>query len=45
LAQAEAAIAAARRLLTQANVRQLLQFVAGKDDRRALNAYLEPLPA
>ena len=45
LAQAEAAIAAARRLLTQTNLRQLLQFVASKDDRRALNAFLERLPA
>lgn len=45
LAQTEAAIGAAQRLLTQANVRQLAQFVASKDDRRALNAYLERLPA
>lgn len=37
--------AAARRLLTQTNLRQLTQFVASKDDRRALNAFLERLPA
>jgi hypothetical protein len=45
LAQAEAAIAAGRRLLTQSNLRQLAQFVESKEDRRALNAYLERLPA
>lgn len=44
LVQAEAAIAAARRLLTRSNLRQTLQFLTGKEDRRRLNAYLECLP-
>lgn len=45
LNQAEAAIAAGRRLLTQENLRQLAQFVTSKEDLRALNAFLQRLPA
>ena len=45
LAQAEAAVAAGRRLLTQTNLRQLDQFLSGKGDRRALTVYLQHLPA
>lgn len=44
LAQADTAIAAGRRLLTQSNLRQLAQFVASKEDLRALNAFLQRLP-
>jgi hypothetical protein len=45
LIQAEAAIAAGHRLLTQENLRQLDQFLSSKEDRRALAAYLQRLPA
>jgi hypothetical protein len=45
LAQAEAALAAGRRLLTQTNLRQLDPFLSGKEDRQALATYLQRLPA
>lgn len=44
IAQAAEVIAAGRRLLTRGNLRQLLPLVPGKEDRRALNAYLAELP-
>lgn len=45
LTQAEMAIAAGQRLLTQANLGQLSQFLTSKEDRRAFAGYLQRLPA
>lgn len=42
-AQAAEVVAAGRRLFTKDNLSQLLQLVSGKEDRRALNAYLAEL--
>jgi len=44
LAQAEEAIAAGQRLLTQANIRQLLAFIPKREDQRALQAFIAELP-
>lgn len=45
LARAETAISAGRRLLTQANLQQLSQFVSTKNERAALASFLQELPA
>ena len=44
LAQAEESIAAGRRLLTQANIRQLLAFIPKREDQRVLQAFIAELP-
>jgi hypothetical protein len=44
LAQAEEALATGRRLLTQANMRQLLAFTTSREDRQTLTAFIAELP-
>lgn len=44
LAQAEEAIAAGQRLLTQPNIRQLLAFIPKREDQRVLQSFIAELP-
>ena len=44
LAQAAETVAAGRRLLTQANLRQLLPFATDRQDRQTLTAFIAELP-